>query len=559
MPVGRDARRWTSITPARTVLLVAHNVTTLTRLLDIIPAFENDTRVQLVFTLTTGDPFQHGITTALENTGIIVIPWRQAKTTTFDLVITASHHGKLGKLSHPQAILSHGIGYTKYSPRSQEPGARSQEPGARSQEPGARSHFGIGPEWTLRNGKPVAAALVLSHPSQLRQLADAAPAALPSATIGGDPCYDRLLASVPFRERYRSALGTRDRRLVLLSSTWSDTGLLGTRPALLRELAAELPRDAWQLAIAPHPNTWHGHGPGQLTRWHADCQRAGVLFLPEFDGWRAGLLAADVIVGDHGSVTGYAAALGRPTVLGAFDDVPPGTPITMLGSAAPRLPARGPYAPHLAAAIDAHRPDHFTAVRDLVSALPGRSLATLRALFYRLLRLDEPAAEVAVEVVPPYRPDPAGTPPFADLVEGSVEGTLVRLIRRPAEVQRAGLDDQETHLSCSADYPVRSLVDNAAIITALAADAGHNVRGWHETILARHPACVLTAVLREKSSQVLVREGPAITLTAPGAPPEALASILYAWRAEGLSWSALPSALSVELGGTTHRVAIEVS
>ncbi|MGW4528695.1 hypothetical protein ACWEN0_46855, partial [Amycolatopsis sp. NPDC004378] len=110
------------------MLLVAHNVTTLNRLLDVVPAFENDSRVQLVVTDVEADPFRDGLPAALAGSGIITIPWEQARQTEFDLAIAASHHGDLTEITARRAILSHGIGYTKYSPpesrRAGEPESR---------------------------------------------------------------------------------------------------------------------------------------------------------------------------------------------------------------------------------------------------------------------------------------------------------------------------------------------------------------------------------------------------------------------------------------------------
>ncbi|MGW4826336.1 hypothetical protein ACWEOG_02050 [Amycolatopsis japonica] len=137
VPIGPFAHRWTTLNFRKTVLIAAHNVTTMTRLADVIPAFDNDDRVQLLFTHLPGDPFQHGLREILEQSGIMVIPWKQAKHHNFDLAISASHHGALHKIKAPRVILSHGIGYTKYSPQ-QAAGSRQQAAGSRQQAAGSR-------------------------------------------------------------------------------------------------------------------------------------------------------------------------------------------------------------------------------------------------------------------------------------------------------------------------------------------------------------------------------------------------------------------------------------
>jgi hypothetical protein len=69
-----------------------------------------------------------------------------------------------------------------------------------------------------------------------------------------------------------------------------------------------------------HPHVWHGHSPHQIRSWLADCVRAGLILIPPLEGWRAALIAADIVVGDHGAVTCYAAALDKPVALAAFDE-----------------------------------------------------------------------------------------------------------------------------------------------------------------------------------------------------------------------------------------------
>ncbi|SEP14656.1 hypothetical protein [Amycolatopsis saalfeldensis] len=417
-------------------------------------------------------------------------------------------------------------------------------------------------EWLLRDGRPVADAFILSHPDQVREIGEQAPAALPSAVVAGDPCLDRIAASVPLRERYRAALGVGDRTLVLLTSTWSKRSLLGARPQLPREVMAELSPDSFAVALVLHPNTTHGHGAAAVRQWYADCLRSGMLILDEVEGWRAGLVASDLVIGDHGSVTGYAAALGKPTLLGAFDDVPPSTPISMLGELAPRLPRHGPYRPDILAAAKP-RPDHpFPAVRELATSVPGESLSLLRKRFYDLLELPEPSSEVAVHPIPTRG---IATPPSgvqAHFVSHRVdaEERRVQLSRRAAEIQRADEDGEaDVHLSCSVDYPIRSLRTAAAVVTARPEDPGDDPGRWHRQVFDRHPNCVVSAVPAGGSVTLSLRDGPSLTLTAAGVSAEALASVAYAWSATGLDGEELAPSVVLSLDGRDHQVDVTVT
>jgi hypothetical protein len=413
----------------------------------------------------------------------------------------------------------------------------------------------------LRDGRPAARALVLSHTDQFDRLAATAPAAIPAAVVAGDPCYDRILASLPFRSRYRSALGVGERRLVYLSSTWSRESALGARFDLLRELLAELPRDTYCVATALHPNITHRHGRGQIRHWFGDCLRAGLVILPEIDGWRTGLIAADVVIGDNGSVTGYGAAIGRPTLLCAFPDVPETTPISELGRLAPRLPSSGPVLAHIESALAEHRPTRFAPLADRVSSLPGRSHQCLRDLFYRILDIPPPPSETPVAVLPAPVPRPPA-PEFADVVISRVDTQTrtIRLSRHPAELQTTTGRSRLAggHLCSTTDYPMRSLRERADVLLGRSADTAGDATTWLRHTLRDNPFCLIAAVVDDSGCRALTRSGQQIGLLTDDGPPDVLASLLYAWTEAGERLETLTPEVFVDIGRSRHRVIVSL-
>ncbi|AYF77737.1 hypothetical protein D7D52_32405 [Nocardia yunnanensis] len=406
----------------------------------------------------------------------------------------------------------------------------------------------------MRDGRPFANALVFAHPRDVARLARSAPAAVESAYVAGDPCFDRILVSLPFRQRYRLALGIGDRTLIVVSSTWSADSTLGSRFALLRELLAELPLDLYAVAAILHPNITHLHGPGQVAQWYADCVRSGLIMLDEIDGWRAGLIAADVLIGDNGSVTGYGAAIGQPTLVAQFPDVPTETAIWELGRHAPRLPPHGPYRPH----IDAMAGSAFIGspdIAELTTGYPGRSLERLRGLFYDLLELSLPHSEIVVPVVEAPRTT-AAPESSAHLVTVTRTGTAaVHLDRRPAEVSRAPLGTRaDTHLSCHTDYPVRTLRSLANILVSPRIDAGRDAAAWLHATLAAHPRCELAALTDGTEAMALDRAGRLYTATSPHCPGEAAVSALYALKDDDL-----PGHIVAEFGTRRHGLRVHVT
>jgi hypothetical protein len=135
-----------------------------------------------------------------------------------------------------------------------------------------------------------------------------------------------------------------------------------------------------------------------------------MLLVPPQEGWRAVLAAADIVVGDHGSVTCYAAAAGRPVALASFPEaeVDPASTVARLGRLAPRLQPDESLAGQLADVRSSWTPGRHRQIRELVTDAPGRSGELIRSLMYRMLDLTEPQKPPVVLPVP----DPEPLPPL---------------------------------------------------------------------------------------------------------------------------------------------------
>jgi hypothetical protein len=258
-------------------------------------------------------------------------------------------------------------------------------------------------DWLLHDGRVIASVLGLSHDEQLHRLARDCPSAVSHAKVVGDLAFDQLTASQVRRAEYRKALGVSDdETLVLVSSTWGSDSLLGRIADLPAALGTQLPADEFRIAVAVHPNVWWGHSPWQVRQWLAGCTRAGVTVLDDPDDWRASLVAADVVVGDHGSVTFYAAALGTPVVLAVAPEhaVAPDSPIGMFLRRAPRLTGPDDLAGQVRKVVANHDPSRLADVTSLTTSLPASSAATLRTVLYDLLALPEPALAADIPLLP---------------------------------------------------------------------------------------------------------------------------------------------------------------
>jgi hypothetical protein len=393
-PFGLDAGRGQTLRCQRTVLVVIHTVTAGTRLGDVVPLLESDRRVQVVFTFAPSALVSGGVQKFLGRLGGVTVPWQQAVQTRFDLALAASD-GLLEWVHAPVVTMLHGAGYNKYPARWDGYGPRAR-----------RQVAGPEPARLVCHGRMISSALVLPTRSQVERLRRSCPEAAGIAVVAGDPCFDRLAASLSSRDRYREALGTGGRTLVAVSSTWGPGSLLCRHPGLLAELVDQLPSGQYQVAAIIHPGVWHWHSARQIRAWYADCVRRGLVLVPPEEGWRAVLAAADIVVGDHGSVSCYAAAAGLPVLLASFpaDEIEPGSPVATLAAMASRLRAGRSYAAQLEQAASAWRPEHHSVIRALVTDIPGQSAGAIRSLLYRLMRLSAPSAGPDVLPVPAPRP-----------------------------------------------------------------------------------------------------------------------------------------------------------
>lgn len=507
LPLRADSDRWVSVRARRTVLGVVHNVTSATRLLDLLAVFAGDSRVETVFTCTGSSALDAGTAEFLTGRGMLQVPWAQAKTGKFDVAIATSRGGDLHELRTPLIGAPHGAGYNK---------RLAPESGG-----SVPVSFGLAPEWLMHNGEVVPAAIVLSHEEQRERLTVSCPQAAPLSVVAGDPCCDQLRASAPFRADYRRALGVRPgQKLVVVSSTWGDGSILAADDpdkAVLRRALAELPLDEYRVLAAVHPNAWYGHGAWQMQNWLAPLVEHGLILpVPDSQTWKAALLAADRLLGDHGSLTLYGVWLAVPAVLGSFAEAKVAVPSPMagLGALLPRLSPHAGVQVQLEDAAERQAgSEELGGIRSALTSRPGRSAALLRQLFYGLLELPEPERPAAPSMVP--LPDvtvgrsfPAEPPVF---VSTGLRDRAAYLRRFPAALQRRTAERHlaGTHLLADIDHPDAEWVRSADVLT-VPPGRGLQTAGadaW-AAVFRRHPGLAVLAIEQDAGGAVLVlRDG----------------------------------------------------
>ncbi|WP_335743756.1 translation initiation factor 2 [Streptomyces sp. SAT1] len=348
----------------------------------------------------------------------------------------------------------------------------------------------------------------VAHPDQVARIAAADRRAADRAKVVGDPTLDRLLASRPLRERYRAALGTGARRLLVLVSTWGPESLLRRFPELPARLAAHLPQDEYQLALVVHPNEHSLLGTYDLTERLAPALDAGLVLAGPHEEWASVLIAADALVTDHGSTALYYCATEDRPVVGVHRggaELIPGSPMHTLLDRIPRLGAPDAAPSAVEEALRAYRPGTGREAARTAFAQQGRALRLLRTELYALLGLTPPARTAPPRLLP--EPRPAERVPAAFDVDTAVEtrtGTRadgvaarVRVARRPV-----GLGAPGDHLAAEDGSASEALVRSAGVLYRRplpAADASSALAwtadGWMRHALAAYPGCRTAAAV----------------------------------------------------------------
>lgn len=384
---------WLTVRADRRVLMMAPTMTSVKRLLDIADLFEGDLRVQLSFTIPPvrlGD----GTEAMLRKLEVTLVPWRQAAAQRYDLAIT-TNLGGIAEVDAPVAAFAHGASRNKQA-----------RPRGRGAIPVPSQVHGFDRSALVQGGMLVPSAVALGHDRDLALLAQDCPEALQVARVVGDPCYDRIVAGRGLREAYRDAFGLEPgQKMVVVTTTWCEDSLLGSAPHQLERLIEQLPRSEYRVVLLIHPNVFAVHSAYQLRAWWRHLANRGLILTRAEEAWEPFLMAADYIIGDHGSVTLYGAAVGVPVLFGAYRAaaVHPSSGAAALGAIAPRLVGSVPMTEQLAQADAQFDAEAMAGVAALISSEPGGFARHTRSLLYGMLGLGQPAvpARVADAARPP--------------------------------------------------------------------------------------------------------------------------------------------------------------
>lgn len=264
--------------------------------------------------------------------------------------------------------------------------------------PGKRvdgSIYAFGPAAFDWRGRLRYTKVLVSSDAVKRLAVECDPAFEGAVEVVGNLGDDRLLAEVPNRADHRQRLGIGpDERVVLVFSTWGPNGLFHRFGDAILAQAGAL-RDEFRFILSAHrldnqpgagERNWGEHVASQASR--------GFLVRDPDEDWVPYLVACDVVLSDHTSVTTHAALIDRPVVHvpAAGGVLEPGSPVWRLHKVTPGIRAD---ATDLGETLRAALSDGPSpGLRDLAGQLnshPGEAADRIRAITHELLRLAPPA------------------------------------------------------------------------------------------------------------------------------------------------------------------------
>ncbi|RSM49135.1 hypothetical protein DMA12_05335 [Amycolatopsis balhimycina DSM 5908] len=377
---------------AYSVLVVVRTFTTVDRLRTILETLFPDA-FEVKFTVERGSVFADRLVEYLRELEFEVLDMRRARRMKFDVILAAHATAALGKLNGPVIVCPHGAGYNRRVRKSS--GCDRVATGL------------VESQLTTRFGRVIPEVVFVSHEEQRERLRKSSPKAAERAIVLGDPVLDRIFASEARRERYRRQFGVgADQKLVVVTSTWGPYGTVGCEASLPKRLLAQLPADEYKVLLIMHPNIWSGHSPALIKLYLREELDSGLVIVPPRSPWEAGLIAADLVIGDHSSLSIYAAALGRRFLLAAdgSPELVPGSPLERLCAEAPRLDPAGDLLEQIEGHLWSVPRRSGTEIADLMFQERGRSWHIFRSVVRKVVGLPELAVPPRVTPVDDPRP-----------------------------------------------------------------------------------------------------------------------------------------------------------
>jgi hypothetical protein len=377
--VGRD---WgvPEFDDTRAGLVVVHTIPSAARLWPIYCMLAQVNPGVVWDFVVAPDRYNEPVHRFLSDRSVVVVPWDdlvKGDQHRYGVALAAARDG-LELLKMPVIQMAHGALREKWTPLSA--GAGVEVP---------RARYGTGVDFGTHQGRTVASHLVQAHRDEVAALD---PQLRSIARTLGDPVVDQLDGHLGMRDSFRTDLGIgRDQRLIVVTSTAGRHCLWRDWPELLHSLVTDLPQHRYQVIAILHAHLWYAFGE-DLRYALRPSLREGLRVVHPDDDWPVPVIAADWVLGDHGSAFHYAARSPAALLTAAFHrpSVYPGTARSELGQLVPSLSPTDQIEARLDEVAHPDVRKRYAHAGERLSSEPGAFAANLRSLVHDVLGVREP-------------------------------------------------------------------------------------------------------------------------------------------------------------------------
>jgi hypothetical protein len=286
--------------------------------------------------------------------------------------------------------------------------------------------------------------------------------------------------------------------------------------------------------------------------WLSRARDCGLRVISPEAGWQAALVAASVVVSDHGSLSVYAAALGKPLILatGSSTTTVAGSAVEALATRVPRLHPERDLGTQIASASQPDRPDCRELMAELAVEVPGECASRMRPLLYRMLDLPEPDEE---PTFPPYDVPATDDLALGALVVGAESTPAIVVLTRYPDLRRGRPHENlhYRHIVADLAHATAGQLCGATIVSV-------SPQVWHasDTLLDEWPHATMVATAPDPVTCLIRTRDGATTLRfttrSTGLDPLVLASLAHVRMAE--TGRALAGRDRLSIGGTVIEV-----
>ncbi len=336
----------------------------------------DDTRLRFTVTSYSRLPHTHRqIKQWSHEHGLRHVPHLLSRVMRWDLIALAEHHGATAyNPSTPKLSINHSIS-----------GGKLEKNGLPYRYGQQRMYY--------PNGQLVYTRIFEASKEVCDQTVTQQPDLRPIIAIVGDLQADELLALQSQREKIRRGLGFAEGdTVVLIQSTWGPTSLLETVGKDLIEQAATLQNNSrYRFILSTHPHHWDGTGSVDTSygRYLSQQTQRGFHVIHPQDDWGPYMIASDIAITDHTSLSVTYALLGKPMLCVANDaaGVLKSMPVGQLMDFLPRLQSPDHLAQQIETAVKQFPKERLAALAKQINAHPGEAAQRVQKEAFQLLDL----------------------------------------------------------------------------------------------------------------------------------------------------------------------------